>query len=130
MKKILVILVALIDFGIAANAQQRIADNVYLQKNYNGSYSVFDKNRSVSINLTIQEVREGVFDIFCGNEYKKSIGKTSLNIVIASLIGGACSTFTGGTATPACVAAAAAISQYTQAIANNVYDDVCKWAGK
>jgi hypothetical protein len=122
MKKILVILVAIIGFlatsnSVSAQTRTKIADGIYLVS-YGNSFGIENDNTKQCINLSVAQKKNSagdvVYDILCGNKYTKGLIKTGLAYGIR-----------------------AALSAYGQAwltpiagvVANNIYDDVCNYFG-
>ncbi|MDR1553092.1 MAG: hypothetical protein LBS69_06490 [Prevotellaceae bacterium] len=123
MKKILIILVALVGFfGISnsVSAQQRtkIADGIYLVS-YGSSFGIENDNTKQCINLSVEQKKKKdgsvVYDILCGNKYTKGLVKTGLAYGITAALTAYGQPW---------------LSPFVGAVANNIYDDVCDYFGE
>lgn len=115
------ILVAIICFGICANAQTRtkIADGLTLVR-YGNTSVIEDSKNQQTWNLSVTRERkstgEWVYYVACGNNYSKNTLKYGLSTAIAGAVA-----YTG---------IAAVYAGAAGTLAATFYDDVCKYFGE
>ncbi|GHT63311.1 hypothetical protein AGMMS50239_19000 [Bacteroidia bacterium] len=135
MKKFMFILVAMVCFGISANAQTRtkIADGLTLVRYGNTAVLEDDVNQR-TIRLEVKQKTNStgavVYDFLCGNKYTKDLSKQALKdgITIAlTALGGSTGASAAGLGGVAGAAAGAYIARYANTIAMNLYDDACNY---
>jgi hypothetical protein len=138
MKKILLILVVLIGFGITANAQTRtkIADGLTLVS-YGNTAVIEDDINQMTIRLEVKQKTNNtgaiVYDFLCGNKYTKDLTKQMLQDGITvglTLLGRSAGASAAGLGGAPGAAAGAFIAKYANRIAMNLYDDACDYFGE